>query len=138
MPVCLHVRRQDYLDTPAGRRLGFLGKGYYDRAVARMARRAPGAHFFIFSDDLAWCRKSLCLHHPHTYVEHRGTAHAAAASDFRLMTRCRHFIIANSSFSWWAAWLGESADSLVIAPRTWFRRHPRQSRDLAPARWPRI
>jgi hypothetical protein len=135
--VGIHVRRTDYL-TPAGATLGFVGPEYYAKAVAAMRRRVRDRHFLVFSDDLGWCRRHLSLQDPHTFVEHEGSPEGRLEADFGLMTLCRHFIIANSSFSWWAAWLGAVSDNVVVAPRAWFRDAPADSRDIVPAGWLRL
>ena len=116
--VSVHVRRGDYVSNPKTRALhGVCSPEYYARAMAHLAERAPGARFFIFSDDLAWARASLEIRHAHHFVEGQG-AHAHL-DDLRLISLCRHHIIANSSFSWWGAWLSEHADKIVVAPARW-------------------
>jgi hypothetical protein len=136
-PVCLHVRRQDYL-APHGRYIGFVGAAYYRRAIDAIARRVAEPHFFVFSDDIAWCEKSLTLKHPHSFVRHPSGNPSHAAVDLRLMTLCDHFIIANSSFSWWAAWLSHSRRKIVVAPKRWFGGAPLDSSDLIPSAWIRV
>lgn len=135
--VCVHVRRQDYL-TPAGAALGFVGRGYYARAVAAAAERIASPHFFVFSDDPAWCRENLRLAHPHAFVEHDGAAEDHVHTDFLLMTQCRHFVIANSSFSWWPAWLGTDPRKVVVAPKAWFRDSDADSEAVVPRDWLRV
>ncbi len=138
-PVCLHVRRQEYVTGEGGGvRFGFAGGGYYERAVRQICSRIPDAHFFVFSDDIPWCRQNLEIAGPHAFVCSEGTPDEQAGKDFGLMTLCDHFIIANSSFSWWAAWLGGSPQKIVIAPELWFRDVPSDSRDIAPAGWLRL
>jgi hypothetical protein len=136
--VCVHVRRTDYL-TPPGDRMGFVGAEFYAQAAHAVASIVPNPHFYIFSDDLEWCRTSLALPYDHSFVDHRAWDNAAER-DLWAMTRCHHFIIANSSFSWWAAWLGCRATSVVVAPRRWYRDEVdlSMSRDLVPERWRRL
>jgi hypothetical protein len=89
---------------------------YYRRAIAAMSERLDDPHFFVFSDRPDDARKGLSFADGRaTFVTHNDTA-AGANADFWLMRQCKHFIIANSTFSWWAAWLGGSADKIVIAP----------------------
>jgi hypothetical protein len=135
-PVCVHVRRQDYL-APQGRYIGFVGSEYYRRAVDVVARRVANPHFFIFSDDLVWCEKSLKIGYPHSFVRYAGSDDNGAR-DLELMTMCKHFIIANSSFSWWAAWLSENPRKMVVAPARWFAGSRLDSRDLVPDTWTRV
>ncbi len=135
--VCLHVRRQDYL-TDAGAHMGFVGKDYYDRAVSVIASRINRPHFFIFSDDMAWCERNLSLAYPRSLVRQPSPELASAANDLALMKACRHFVIANSSYSWWAAWLSDSEGKTVIAPKKWFRDEQGCSPADAPAGWLRL
>ena len=90
-----------------------IESSYYDRAIPEMLKRVPGAKFYCFSDDLEWCRAHLLPKYPMKLIDNRGLP---AIEDFQLMTHCRHFITANSSFSWWAAWLGGS-DGVVLTPQ---------------------
>jgi glycosyl transferase family 11 len=135
-PVCIHVRRQDYLYPDTS--LQFVGREYYQNAVAMMKRDIPDCHFFIFSDDLPWCRENLRLDHPHSFVEHGKNHSDLTHVDFKLMTMCRHFIIANSSYSWWPAWLGTDPQKLVIAPMAWFADIPSDSTHIPPNNWLRL
>ncbi|HEY8267835.1 MAG TPA: alpha-1,2-fucosyltransferase [Xanthobacteraceae bacterium] len=135
--VCVHVRRQDYLKE-AGAALGFIGRDYYERATTAIARAVPDCHFFFFSDDIPWCKENLSLGFPSSFVAHSDQRGDFTYTDFRLMTLCRHFIVANSSFSWWAAWLGSDPRKIVIAPKIWFRELPFASADIVPAAWLRM
>lgn len=111
--VCLHVRRSDYLG------LGWeIGIDYYQRAIDYLSERIDKPVFFIFSDDIKWAQNNL--HIPHsTYYMNQNTVDSAY-EDLRLMSLCKYFIIANSSFSWWAAWLGNFSAKVVITPSDWF------------------
>jgi hypothetical protein len=145
--VCVHVRRQDYV-RPEGGHLGFVGADYFRRAARELAYRVQRAHFLVFSDEPEWCRQNLDLQHPHHFVEYRPGV-SEAANMLVTMSHCRHFIISNSTFSWWAAWLGAAPDRIVIAPAGWFphersaahqAEHPRghSSKDLVPNGWIRL
>ncbi|MBQ8225893.1 MAG: alpha-1,2-fucosyltransferase [Bacteroidaceae bacterium] len=117
--VSIHVRRGDYLKHKIY--LGLCGLDYYTTAIHYVKRKyGTGLHFAIFSNDMAWCRKHLlplineC---EHTLVDwNKG---AESYNDIRLMSACSVNIIANSSFSWWAAYLNEHLEKEVIAPKTW-------------------
>jgi hypothetical protein len=135
--VGVHIRRQDYL-TPAGKHLGFVGVEYYTRALEAMRGRAHEARFFVFSDDIEWCRDNIGLDAPHVFVTASDAGEDAAAADLQLMTMCRHFVIANSSFSWWAAWLSLHPGKIVIAPERWFDDPRLDARDVVPAGWLRL
>jgi hypothetical protein len=131
--VAVHVRRGDYAADPATRAFhGLLAPGYYANAVAEVARRAQVARAFVFSDDPAWCRRHLSLPVEATVVEGDWPDWV----DLVLMSRCAHHVIANSSFSWWGAWLGP-AGGVVIAPSSWTRGGGDDSA-VVPQRWIRL
>lgn len=96
--------------------------------------------YFVFSDDIEWARQNLSPALPHVHVDINDGG--AGYFDLELMRNCRHHIIANSTFSWWAAWLNEHAEKIVIAPRIWFNRNEddRYHTDdaLIPGSWLRI
>ena len=145
--VCVHIRRTDTL-RPGDPR-GFVGTGYYEAAFRYMASRLEHPKFFIFSDDIEWCMGNLRIPHPHCFSPNdpAEVSRLSDSNELRLMSRCKHFIIANSTFSWWAAWLGGHAEKLVAAPRRWFVQeglwHPGivqtfRSDDLIPTGWSRL
>jgi hypothetical protein len=119
-PVSLHVRRGDYLtNANAAGYHGVMGVDYYARAVELVTSRVGGeVQLFAFSDDPDWCAAELpALGHPLTVV--RGNDGAAAIEDMLLMAACRHHVIANSTFSWWGAWLDGREGAVVVAPERW-------------------
>lgn len=135
--VSLHVRRGDYLTNPhAAKHHGTCGRDYYDQAVSFIRRKIPAAELFIFSDDPHWCEANMSYDLPTTIVSK--TDGAAEGRDLTLMSSCRHHIIANSSFSWWGAWLGENPEKIVIAPQRWFSNPARDTGDLIPEGWLRF
>ncbi len=97
----------------------------------------PIDRIYVFSDDIAWCKHTLSFTLPTTFVgeEYSGQG---ATGHFHLMRSCKYFIICNSSFSWWAAWLAESPEKIVIAPSTWFGDTTIDTTDLVPPEWFRI
>lgn len=142
--ISLHIRRTDYLSNPY---LSPPPLEYYLRSMAEMEERLRTAgipqeslRYFIFSDDIAWARENLRPSLSHIHVDINGDD--AGYFDLELMKNCRHHIIANSTFSWWGAWLNEHAEKIVIAPRIWFNRKENDrnhSEDtLIPASWCRI
>lgn len=138
--VAVHVRRGDYVSLPAAANLhGALGLDFYVPALARVRKQVGDARYFVFSDDLAWCRANLPLSNAETvFVDHN--VGPDAWQDLILMARCTHHIIANSSFSWWGAWLADQRHGetghLVIAPARWFAGQPQQDhRDRFPSHW---
>lgn len=122
--VAVHIRRGDYIsNTRASAMHGVLPLSYYLKTLNYVADRIHKPHFFIFSDDLQWVKKHLNLeNYPHTYVE--SLRLHSAVFELELMRNCRHHIIANSSFSWWGAWLSNSPEQIVIAPKHWFVNAP--------------
>jgi hypothetical protein len=131
--VALHVRRGDYLLEKYVDRFGVLDLDYYRRAIERLAPHLHRPHYFVFSDDPAWARKNIRPGAPVTYVDHNSTERGF--EDLRLMARCRHFIVANSTFSWWGAWLGPHPAKQVVAPRRWFVEPAGATRDRIPPGW---
>lgn len=131
--VFLHVRRGDYVTLgSAAATHGSCTIEYYSAAFELLARTVRTPVLFVFSDDPAWARENIRLPAPTVYVDHNPPG--AAVQDLRLMASCRHAIIANSSFSWWGAWLGTGEGKVVVAPRRWFARGP-LTPDLFPAGW---
>jgi hypothetical protein len=132
--VCVHVRRGDYVtQASTAARHGACGVEYYQWAFDRMNAISPAARYFVFSDEPAWAEQNIRPAGPATYVSHN--TGKASHEDLRLMRHCRHFIIANSSFSWWAAWLNDAPGKQVIAPRPWFASPTASDKDLVPDRW---
>ena len=138
LAVSLHVRRGDYVSNPKLSSLfGIVTPDYYARAAELIAQRAGGEpHFFVFSNDPAWTAENLRLGFPTRIVDHNGGSRAT--EDLRLMAACRHHILANSSFSWWGAWLNPSAEKIVVAPQPWFRDPSLDSSTIVPERWVRL
>ena len=113
--VSLHVRRSDYLWTVNG--CPALDESWYRAAIAEMARRVAKPRWFVFSDDIAWCRRTFGDLAGASFVEGN---ESEPAEDLRLMSACRHHVIANSTFSWWGAYLGVD-DGVTICPAQWFK-----------------
>ena len=135
--VSIHVRRGDYVTNEAAiRRFGFRGAEYVDRAVKTILDRCSDAVFYVFSDDIAWCRGNLNPGRETVFVDQN--AEGGHHEDMRLMSLCRHNIITNSSFSWWAAWLNANPDKTVIAPKEWYREGAGSSADLVPESWVQV
>lgn len=129
--VALHVRRADYLqllDTH-----GVLSLDYYEQALQHFDPESP---VLVFSDDKEWCQQQELFSSDRFHF----SLETDPGKDLYKMSQCKHFIIANSTYSWWAAWLGKHPDKQVIAPKTWFT-DPEMSEndtDLIPADWKRI
>lgn len=129
--VAMHVRRQDYIPLSEVGHFSLLDQYYYRTAVAEFPQDST---FLLFSDDLAWCRETM---------RYPGVAFCEIEDtllSFAVMQMCDHFIIANSTFSWWAAWLGETPDTTIITPpaEEWFGPHQRKNNEtghIIPRRW---
>ena len=120
LPISVHVRRGDYLNPGAAEFHGILGETYYREALGRLeAGVGPEAELFVFSDDAAAAEQALNFV-PKSRLNHVCGDPERPWEDIGLMARCRHHLIANSSFSWWGAWLNRSPDKVVVAPRAWF------------------
>jgi hypothetical protein len=131
--VCVHVRRGDYVSDPGAARVhGLMGRDYYDAAVKRLGPSVRGASYYVFSDEPAWARAHLRFPGPTRVVDHNGVDEPE--EDLRLMSACRHFIMANSSLSWWGAWLSTRPGKRVVAPQRWFKSGA-AAPDLLPPNW---
>jgi Glycosyl transferase family 11 len=128
--VSVHVRRGDYLQLFGENAL--LPRAYYDRAASFMTNCLGNASFFVFSDDLTFAREWAQGRARTVVVDHSDAD--SAHEDLWLMSLCRHHIIANSSFSWWGAWLNPSKSKLVVAPSNWLGFETRRTA-IAPKEW---
>jgi len=133
--VSLHLRRGDYREKSYYCDLHKLG--YYEAAILEIKQRVPDAKFFVFSDDPPWCKEvfsgaEFCVVDCNQGKE--------AFLDMYLMTQCQHNIIANSTFSWWGAWLNRNSTKIVITPGEWFSGNDvhHDMDDLLPEDWLRI
>ena len=135
--ICVHIRRGDYVSDPATARVHELcPPAYYRKGLALAASRLARPKAFVFSDDPNWVRANFSAPVPMTVVDIN--APGDACWDLSLMAACRSFVIANSSLSWWAAWLGSAPEKRVIAPESWFKDPGKNTDDLIPAGWARI
>ncbi|WP_158303673.1 alpha-1,2-fucosyltransferase [Methanosphaerula palustris] len=132
--VSLHVRRGDYVSNPTTQQFhGCCSIDYYNRAISLIEEKVDDPSFFIFSDDLPWAKENLDIPGEKTFVAHNGPEKEYC--DLWLMSLCQHHIIANSSFSWWGAWLGQDAEKMVIAPRRWALSESFDTSDIIPDSW---
>lgn len=136
--VSVHLRRGDYLQwAKAEGTHGICDEAYYRKALAEIAERTgiePRA--YVFSDDPDWARANLSLGVETVVAGHNGILQAH--EDLRLMALCRHHVIANSTFSWWGAWLDGSPAAVTVAPSRWFASEAIQNPDILPGGWIRI
>jgi hypothetical protein len=132
--VAVHIRRGDFLKPRPAAYHGVLDTDYYSKAIELLAEKVPDLSVHYFSDDIKWVQQNL----PAYNAEFVSSFTRSAIEDFYLMTRCRHNIIANSSFSWWPAWLNDNPGKIVIAPKKWFAVSHINTGDLIPAGWIRV
>lgn len=132
--VSIHVRRGDYVTLAAASAFhGLMGVEYYKAGAKVIADKiSKPLNYFVFSDDPQWCKDNIALPGETEYID--WNTGNAAFEDLRLMSNCKHHIIANSSFSWWGAWLNPSKEKIVIAPKQWFTDGSAQD-DIIPASW---
>lgn len=127
--VSVHIRRGDYLKFSDI--YGCVTDKYYDNAMKYIADHIKKPKFFVFSDDIQWCRDNIPKCYDVVFVDINDGAHGYF--DMELMKNCKHNIIANSSFSWWGAWLNENPNKIVIAPKQWF--NDNRPTDIIPKDW---
>lgn len=132
--VSIHIRRGDYVKDKATNVMhGFCGLQYYVDAIEIIKNKIENPVFFVFSDDMEWAKNNLKSSLPVFFVENNPVEQAH--EDMRLMSLCKHNIIANSTFSWWAAWLNNNTNKIVIAPKLWFADEKYKNEDLIPDKW---
>ncbi len=137
--VSVHIRRGDYANNPHTNHIhGTLGKDYYKQALIIMREKILTPIFFVFSDDINWAKVNLNFPKGTTFVDWNGEEDAS--QDLRLMSNCKHHIIANSTFSWWGAWLSRNSNKTVIGPKKWFNapKPNTDTKDVMPPEWIKI
>lgn len=126
--ISIHVRRGDYLNLTD--HFGLCNLTYYQKAIDYFSQRLTNPTFIVFSDDIQWAKENILCENA-IYVDwNQGSD---SWQDMYLMSQCKHNIIANSSFSWWGAWLNDNPDKIVIAPQKWFNYSPNY--DILPPLW---
>jgi hypothetical protein len=134
--VSVHIRRGDFDKDPATTNYhGTLDIGYYNAAIEMIISRIPNVTFYFFSDNINWVKENFSIPHA-VFVS--GNITKNHIEDLYMMSQCRHNIIANSSFSWWGAWLNDNPGKIVIAPKKWFDKGPKDTQDLLPEKWIKI
>jgi len=133
----IHIRRGDFVNTTNINIHGSCNLEYYKKAIKYLENKMENISYFIFSDDIAWCKKNIETKNA-IFIdnEEKRIPH----EDIYLMSLCSHNIIANSSFSWWGAWLNQNENKMVIAPKQWFvdKKMQQQSKDIVCEDWIRI
>jgi hypothetical protein len=136
--VSLHIRRGDYVENKLTNKFhGVIDSAYYQKALDYLVKTTGRKNFelFVFSNDINWCKQNLRFKYTTTFVD----GNNAGAEDMRLMKHCKHNIMANSSFSWWGAWLNQNPDKIVIAPKAWFKdKQANSETSIVPPDWIRL
>ncbi len=134
--VSLHVRRDEMVSN---KRIndwhGVCSVEYYNQAIQEIAKGVKDPHFFLFSDDPTWTKENIKVPFQSIYMPYN-TEHPE--EDLYLMSKCKHHIIANSTFSWWGAWLNTNKNKVVIAPKKWFNTPKMNTQDIIPETWIKI
>jgi hypothetical protein len=136
--VAVHFRRGDFLNSRDHGIHGTCSLKYYQSAISYVLNKIEEPIFFIFSDDQKWVKENFNFVSNSYYIS--GNNGKSSYRDMQLMSECKHNIIANSSFSWWGAWLNSNPDKIVIAPKQWFSidNLNKETKDLIPETWIRL
>lgn len=132
--VCVHIRRGDYVGNSM---FNNSDLEYFYKSADYIGKRVESPHFFIFSDDPEWCKTNVKFEYDSTVVDYE-TENEKFKEDLQLMSSCTNFIMSASSFSWWAVWLSNQKDNIVIAPKPWFLNSDKDTKDLVSKDWIRI
>jgi hypothetical protein len=133
--VSVHIRRGDYLTNKLSKVFSLCSVDYYNKAIKKLLEHTNDPHFFIFSDDIKWTKKNINLNFPIHYVSE---IKLEDYEELILMSKCKHNIIANSTFSWWGAWLNNNPDKIIITPQKWFKNETKNIFDIVPKTWLKI
>ena len=134
----VHVRRGDYVNLASAAKVhGFIGLDYYLKGMKLLLEKNLDTHFFVFSDDIDWAKENLPYPERTTFVQSINSSDAVI-QELELMTHCQHHLIANSSLSWWAAWLSKNPNGAILCPKKWMNDSSLDLNDLLPPRWQRI
>jgi hypothetical protein len=134
--VSIHVRRGDYINNPQTKKDHYtFGTEYYNKAIKIIEEKILKPVFFVFSDDIEWVKQNLKTDYPTIFVSNSQTKDY---EELIIMSKCKHNILANSSFSFWGAWLNQNPNKIVIAPQKWNNKYQQEYKDLLPANWLKI
>lgn len=136
--ISLHIRRGDYISNPETAKIhgGCCPINYYEKAIEFLKNNIKNPKIFIFSNDLKWVKENIKTDVPMIFVD--CATEKTPYEDIWLMANCNHNIIANSSFSWWGAWLNENNNKIVIAPKKWFNKEDMGFKDIYSEDWKKI
>jgi hypothetical protein len=137
--ISIHVRRGDVArDAKTNPYYGICTPEYYTKAINCVRAKYPNLRFFVFSDDIDWVKQNIPLPRTDSETVFVSRPEITDYEELILMSQCSHNIIANSSFSWWAAWLNQNPHKTVIAPKEWITKHKNWHTDTIPPSWTRI
>jgi len=132
--VCVHMRRGDYVGNTV---FNNSGLDYFEKSADYINESIDSPHFFVFSDDPDWCKENVKFNYDYTIVDY-DTENIKYKEDLQLMSSCTHFVMSASSFSWWAVWLSNKKNNIVIVPKIWFLEDYKDTRDLISKNWIRL
>lgn len=134
--VSVHIRRGDYVSIKKISDIhGILPISYYERAADLVAEKIGNIELFVFSDDIEWAKQNFPKEYPVTFISQ---STIPDYEELKLMSLCKNNIIANSTFSWWAAWLNNNPQKIVVSPEHWFTKVNRNENDTIPSTWIKI
>ncbi len=132
--VSLHVRRGDYITNAIAALVHITNhQDYYQKAITYIENKISDPVFYIFSDDINWAKQNITTKSKMNFIDHN--KNTDSYKDLFLMSHCKHNIIANSSFSWWGAWLNQNSSKIVIAPQRWYIDATKSTQDIYPEDW---
>jgi hypothetical protein len=135
--VAIHIRRGDYISDKNNASIYHIcSLAYYQKSIQVLNKKLKSPKYFIFSDDPDWVEQNLKINQPYYFINHNKGKNSY--QDLVLMSKCKHNIIANSSFSWWGAWLNQHENKIVIAPEKWFKDTKKDTKDLICKSWIKI
>ena len=132
--VSIHIRRGDYIKSEIIKKMfrNIFEDNYYSKAIEIVNNKIINPKYFIFSDDIEWCKNNFNIEKEHVFIdEHK------PYEDLYLMSLCKHQITANSTFSWWGAWLNKNQNKVVVSPNKWFYENW-STEDLMPSNWIKV
>lgn len=135
--ICLNVRRGDYVNFSRSADFhGFIGNEYFDKVISELKQEVKDPYFFVFSDDIDWCINNIKTGFPTKFMtkKYHGSKYSAY---LKLMSQCKHFILPNSTFGWWAAWMSNYENKIIYAPKRWFLSSAEPD-GLIPNHWRRL
>lgn len=133
--VMINVRRSDYLTDNL---FEDLGMDYFNKCIDEISKKVDNAYFYVFSDDIEWCKENFKTWQDRFFIVDKSYAGHKYIDYLHLMSCCKHDIIPNSTFAWWAAWLNKNEDKIVMYPSKWFTDPSKDPKDMFPEDWIKI